>query len=175
MLLETQMLYNMKRKHFNALVMSGALSLSLAFTGCKNNVSDADIQSQVNSKLADEGGSGLTASVSNGVVTLSGTCKDEACKRECAEEVQEVKGVKSVVNNITVAAAEQAAPVEITADAPLQEAVNNVVKEYKDVKAEVKDGVVTLRGEIERSKLQNLMMALNGLKPKKVENQLSIK
>lgn len=166
----------MKMKHLNALMLSGALALSVALVSCKGNVSDADIQTEVNNKLSDEAGSGLTASVSNGVVTVSGTCKDEECKRECAEEVKEVKGVKSVVNNISVAAAvPQTAPVEITADAPLQEAVNTVVKDYKDVKADVKDGVVTLRGEIERSKLQDLMIALNGLKPKKVENQLSIK
>ena len=165
----------MKMKHLNALMLSGAISLSVALVSCKGNVSDADIQTEVNNKLSDEGGNGLTASVSGGVVTISGSCKDEECKRECAEEVKEVKGVKSVVNNISVAAAEPAAPVTVTADAPLQEAVNDVVKGYKDVKAEVKDGVVTLRGEIERSKLQDLMVAVNGLKPRKVENQLSIK
>ena len=165
----------MKIKHLNALMLSGAISLSAVLVSCKGNVSDADIQTEVNNKLSDEGGNGLTASVSGGVVTLSGSCKDEECKRECAEEVKEVKGVKSVVNNISVAAAETAAPVEVTADAPLQDAVNNVVKGYKDVKAEVKEGVVTLRGEIERSKLQDLMAAVNGLKPRKVENQLSIK
>lgn len=165
----------MKMKHLNALMISGALSLSVALVSCKGNVSDADIQTEVNNKLSDEAGSALSATVSGGVVTVSGTCKDEECKRECAEEVKEVKGVKSVVNNITVAAAQTTAPVEITADAPLQEAANNVVKEYKDVKADVKDGVITLRGEIERSKLQDLMAALNALKPKSVENQLSIK
>ena len=165
----------MKMKHFNSLMFSGALLLSVSFTACKSNTSDADIQTEVNKKLADDAGSGLTASVSNGVVTLSGTCKTEECKQDCAEEVKDVKGVTSVVNNVTVASAVEAPPVDITADAPLQEAANNVVKEYKDVKAEVKDGVITLRGEIQRSKLQDLMAALNALKPKSVENQLVIK
>jgi osmotically-inducible protein OsmY len=163
----------MKLKHSSALLLAGALSLASVFTSCKGKNTDADIQTEVNKKLADESGSGLTASVSNGVVTISGTCKDEECRRECAEEVKEVKGVTNVVNNISVATA-ATAPVEITADAPLQEAVNNVVKEYKDVKADVKDGVVTLRGEIKRDNLQNLMMALNALKPKKIDNQLAV-
>lgn len=165
----------MKLKHFNALMLSGALLLSVSFSACKSNVSDADIQTEVNKKLADDAGSGLTASVSNGVVTLSGTCKTEECKQSCANEAKEVKGVTSVVNNITVASALDSTPVDITADAPLQEAANNVVKAYNNVKAEVKDGVITLRGEIERSKLQDLMASLNALKPKKVENQLVIK
>lgn len=162
----------MKLRHLNALLFAGALSFSIS--SCKSGTSDADIQTEVNKKLADDAGANLTASVTNGVVTLSGTCKDEDCRKNCADEVKDIKGVKNVVNNITVAAAEPA-PVEITPDAQLQDAVNNVVKDYKDVKAEVKDGVVTLRGQIQRSKLQDLMVALNGLKPKKVDNELVIK
>ena len=41
---------------------------------------------------------------------------------------------------------------EITADETLKNSVNDVVKNYTGVEAEVKDGVVTLRGEIQRSK-----------------------
>lgn len=164
----------MKLKHLNPFVLACVVSLGVSLSSCKDKNTDAEIQTEVNKKLSDEAGSALTASVSNGVVTLSGTCKDDECKRSCAEEAKEVNGVKDVVNNIAIAAP-PAATVEITADAPLQEAVNNVVKGYNDVKAEVKDGVVTLRGEIERSKLQDLMAALNGLKPKKVENQLVVK
>lgn len=161
-------------KQLSSFWLASAIGLSALFTSCKGNVSDADIQTEVNKQLDDEGGRGLTASVSGGTVTLTGTCKDEECKRECADEVKGVKGVKSVVNNITVASAN--APVEITADAPLQQAVDNVVKNYKDVKAEVKDGIVTLRGEINRDNLQKLMISLNELKPKKVDNhQLAVK
>lgn len=169
-------IFKMKMKHLGSFWLASAIGLSAFFASCKGNVSDADIQTEVNKKLDDEGGRGLTASVSAGTVTLTGTCKDEECKRECADEVKGVKGVKSVVNNISVASANvTTAPIEITADAPLQQAVDNVVKDYKDVKAEVKDGIVTLRGEIKRDNLQKLIMSLNELKPKKVENQLVIK
>lgn len=165
----------MKMKHLNALMLSSALALSVSLISCKDNKTDADIQTAVNNKLADEAGSGLTATVSGGVVTLTGTCKNEECRKDCAEEAKEVDGVKNVVNNITVATTPDAAPVEVTADAPLQQAVNNVLSTYSNVKAEVKDGVVTLRGEIERSKLQDLMASVNALKPRKVENELVIK
>jgi hyperosmotically inducible periplasmic protein len=159
-------------KKFKVIVLAGFLFTS-GFVACKGKPSDAEIQTEVGKKLADEAGSGLTASVNKGVVTLTGTCKDEACRSSCAAEAKSVAGVTDVVNNITVPVA--TAPVEITPDAPLQEAVNNVVKAYADVKAEVKDGVVVLRGQIERPKLQELMMALSALKPKSIDNQLVIK
>ena len=151
--------------------------ISTATVSCKGTRSDAEIQSEVNKKLeSEEGSAGLTASVNEGVVTVSGECKDETCKRNCAESVKDIKGVKSVVNNIQIARVEpEAAPVEITADEPLQAGVNEAVKGFKDVKAEVKGGVVTLRGQIEREHLQHLMMSLNALKPKKIENELVIK
>src|SRR5690348_10437550 len=118
----------MKLKHLNALLLAGAVLLSATLKSCKGGKSDATIQEQVNKELAAEAGSGITATVSNGVVTLTGTCKDEPCRENAAAEAKEIDGVKSVVNNITLAPAETTAPVEITADAQLQEAVNNVVK-----------------------------------------------
>ena len=160
-------------KHVISRLPAYVFILAIGLVSCKGKVSDADIQTEVSKKLADEAGSGLTASVSNGVVTLTGTCKDDACKASCEKEVKDVKGVTSVVNNISIPP--PSAPVVISPDPALQEAVNSVVKTYSKVKADVKDGVVTLTGEIERSKLQDLMQALNALNPKKVENQLTIK
>ena len=161
----------MKLKHF---LLPAYVFIMVGLVSCKGKVSDADIQTEVSKKLNDEAGSGLTASVSNGVVTLTGTCKDDACKASCEKEVKEVKGVTSVVNNISIPP--PPAPVEISADPALQESVNTVLKTYSTVKANVKDGVVVLTGEIQRPKLQALMQALQELKPKSIDNsQLTIK
>ena len=65
--------------------------------------------------------------------------------------------------------------VEISSDATLRSSVNDVVKAYNGVEAEVKDGVVTLRGNIKQDELQTLIMKVQELKPKKVDNQLVIK
>jgi osmotically-inducible protein OsmY len=67
------------------------------------------------------------------------------------------------------------APVEISSDATLRTSVDNVIKAYDGVQADVKDGVVTLRGNIKQDDLQTLIMKVQELKPKKVENQLVIK
>lgn len=144
------------------------------FVSCKNKNSDADIQAAITEKASkNQEMSGLTASVSNGVVTLNGQCKDEACKKDCEEAVKGISGVKQVVNNITIPTAQ--APVEIAPDNTLQTGVNDAIKNYKGVTAEVNDGVVTLRGDIKRAELQDLMIALNALKPKKIDNQLVVK
>ena len=67
------------------------------------------------------------------------------------------------------------APVEVAADTTLEAGVRDATKDYPGVKAEVNGGEITLTGEIKRSRLPNLMMSLNSLKPKKINNQLTIK
>lgn len=64
---------------------------------------------------------------------------------------------------------------EINADATLRTSIDNVIRSYDGVQADVKDGVVTLRGNIKQGDLQGLIMKVQELKPKKVENQLVIK
>ena len=66
-------------------------------------------------------------------------------------------------------------PVVISNDETLRNNVDNVIKPYDGVSAEIKDGVVTLRGNIKQDELQTLIMKVQELKPKKVENQLVIK
>ena len=77
--------------------------------------------------------------------------------------------------SMTAPAPVSPAPVEVAADADLERGVKDATKDYPGVKADVKDGEVTLTGQIQRTKLANLMMALNSLKPKKINNQLTIK
>ncbi len=153
------------------------MMVAAVFSSCKSDRSDTEIQADVSNKLAgSDDGRGIIASVSNGVVTLTGECKDDECRKDCAEEVREVKGVKEVVNNIQIASvAAPAEPVQIDADNTITSSVNDVVKKYNKVQAEVKDGVVTLRGEITRSQLPELLQEINALKVKRIDNQLVIK
>ena len=150
---------------------------AISLVSCKGKQTDSEILASVNEKIASKDEmKGLNASVSNGVVTLTGECPTEKCRTDCADAVKGIKGVKDVQNNVTVASVTPApAPVEIAADETLKNSVNDVVKDYKGVEADVKDGVITLRGEIKRANLQDLIVSLNELKPRKVENQLVIK
>lgn len=62
-------------------------------------------------------------------------------------------------------------------DAQLKSAVEDNLKKknISGVDVEVKDGVVTLRGNITKDKLPDAMMAASETNPKKVDNQLSVK
>lgn len=67
------------------------------------------------------------------------------------------------------------APVIITADDSLKTGVRDATKDFPGVKADVENGEITLTGEIQRSQLSNLIQSLNSLKPKKINNKLTIK
>jgi len=150
------------------------LASGLVATSCNNQPKDSKIASdfgdkaKLNPQLLN-----VNAQVNEGVLTLTGQCPDEACRASAEQAARGVKGVKSVVNNIAVSPT--TAPVVIADDGVLKNSVGDVVKNYKDVSADVQNGEVTLRGTIKRDDLQKLMMDLNALNPKKVNNQLTIK
>jgi len=157
-------------------VKSILLGLCLAFSLVACGPKDADIQKEIAAKISALPGVDVT--VKDGVATISGICKDEALKQNAESIVKGIKGVKSVVNNCEIAAPEPVAapaPVEINPDAVLNTSVNEVVKTYSGVTAAVKNGVVTLTGTIKKEQLPNLIKSVQELKPKKVENKLTIK
>ena len=155
-------------------LLAVVISATLGFISCKPK--DADIKADIDKAIQTTPDmSGLSADVKDGVVTLTGTCKDDECKNKCAKAVEGMKGVKSVINNITLPAPPPPpAPVVIAADDPLTKAVADAVKDHPTVKAEVKDGVITLTGEIKKDALKKLMPLLQSLKPKKVDNKLTV-
>ncbi|MFB9076372.1 BON domain-containing protein [Flavobacterium procerum] len=148
------------------------MALAVALTACKPK--DADIEKEIITKISSMPDVGV--SVKDGVATISGICKDEALRQNAENTVKGVKGVKSVINNCVIPVQEPVAtPIEINPDTALNTSINEVVKSYKGVNASVKDGVVTLTGEIKRNQLGSLIKSVQELKPKKVENKLTIK
>jgi osmotically-inducible protein OsmY len=152
-------------------------TIGSTINSCKSKPKDTDIQAAIAGKFSAVNDlSTITATVSDGVVTLSGECKDEASKANAENLAKETEGVKSVINNCTVAAPLPApAPVVISADDQLTRGVADATKDFPGVKSSVKDGVITLTGEIKRADLKKLMQSLHSLKPKKIENKLTIK
>ncbi|CAN5777234.1 hypothetical protein BH10BAC2_BH10BAC2_40200 [soil metagenome] len=166
----------MKRKIANLLLLCTVmLSTSVLLSSC--SVKDADIEKAIAEKVTSTPEmSGLAATVKDGVVSLSGECKDDACKTSCETAIKGMKGVKSVVSTVGITPPPApVAPVEIAADDPLTQAVADASKDFTGVTATVKDGVVTLKGEIKKMDLPKLMQAIMASKPKKVDNQLVIK
>ncbi len=65
--------------------------------------------------------------------------------------------------------------VMVSPDDSLTTMAKDAVKDYSGVTATVNDGEVTLTGDITREKLPKLMMAVQAMHPKKVNNNLTIK
>jgi len=160
----------MKQKLSRLLLLFATVALiSSTIPGCKSKVKDADVKTAVEAALqANPETAGLMVDVKDGVATVSGEAKDEAIKAKATELATAVKGVKSVENNVSIAAPPPP-PVEITADDPLTSAVKDATKDYPTVTATVKDGVISVSGELKSDSWKKLKMALDGLKPKKVD------
>jgi hyperosmotically inducible periplasmic protein len=159
-----------------AFLCAATAMVAVSVSSCKGGVKDADIEKAITEKVTSmPEAAGITSTVKDGVVTLAGEFKDDASKAAFEATVKAIPGVKSVMNNATIAAPPPAPAPIVTADDPLIKGVTDATKDFPGVKAEVKDGVITLTGDIKRSSLPKLMMALNTLKPKKIENKLTIK
>ncbi len=154
-----------------------AVATTSMFYSCSSTVKDEDIKKAVDEKIASTPEmTGVTATVQDGVVTMAGECKDDQCKAYSESSIKGIKGVKSVVNNATIAQpVVEPAPVVISGDEALKTGAADAIKDYTGVKAEVKDSVIILTGEIKKADLQKLMMSLHALKPKNIDNQLTIK
>lgn len=146
------------------LVLSG--SLAMTTVSCKSNISDADLRTKVESSISNN--PGVMVDVKDGVVTLSGTVatEDERMAVENSVKSADSKGVKSVVNNITV----QQSQIDInTNDADLNAKVVDATKDFPSVSATVKDGVITVTGNVEQARVQVLKQSLDALSPKRVD------
>lgn len=148
-------------------LMSMAIAATLFFASCKPK--DAAIQAAIQAKEA----TGITVVVNKGDATLTGVVDDEAAKTKAADIAKAEKGVKSVINNLTIKPV--AAPVVIAEDPVLIKNVADATKDFPTVKAEIKDGVIVLTGELKKASLITLMQHLSALNPKKIDNKLTIK
>lgn len=147
------------------------LSASVLFFSCKPK--DSVVQANINDKFAATPEcTGATATVADGVATLTGEVKDDACKNMAGTTAEGIKGVKSVVNNLTTT---PPPPPTVNPDSALTQGVTDATKDFPTVKASVDNGQITLTGSIKRSDLKTLMQSLNSLHPSKIINQLTIK
>ena len=148
-------------------VVASLISLCIALAAC--GPSDADIKADAEKAIA--GVQGATVDVASGVATISGQVANEAAKTTAETAVKGVKGVKSVIDNATVAPP----PVVISADDSLKTNVAAALKAYPALTADVKDGVVTLTGDVKKAELPKVMQAVSALHPKKIDNKATVK
>jgi hyperosmotically inducible protein len=164
----------MKKNIFSFIILFTA---GLLMISC--SPSDEQVTESVQQALSvNTGLSPVSASVEEGVVTLTGEVENEELRTQAESSVREVKGVKNVVNSVTVKP-KGPSPEEMAkaADDALLSKVNANFATYKveGVTATVADSVVTLTGSLRRAQLQNAMKAATESGAAKVENKITIK
>jgi hypothetical protein len=74
---------------------------TLLLPSCKPK--DSDIQESIEaSKKATPEMAGVMVSVNDGILTLTGECRDDAAKAVSEKTISMIKGVKQVVDNCTI-------------------------------------------------------------------------
>jgi len=146
------------------LLMIVAVSATMLFVSCKPK--DGDIKTAVETALkADPMMTGTTVDVKDGVVTITGECKDEACMAACEKTAAAVKGVKSVVNNCTVAAiVAPPASLSTVLDAATQQTVKDGLKDISGVTVEFVGDKAVLKGEVTSANRMKIMQMLAAAK-----------
>ncbi len=147
------------------LLMVVVVSATMLFVSCKPK--DADIKANVEKALkADPMMEGTTVDVKDGVVTIGGECKDDACKAHCEETAKAVKGVKSVVNNCIIAPPPPPPPASLstTIDAAKMQQVRDGLKDMPGVTVEFVGDKAVLKGAVTDKQRLTIMQLLASAK-----------
>jgi hyperosmotically inducible periplasmic protein len=149
----------MKKYFFLVLAAFALVTMSQS---CKKKMKDADIEAAIMAKAKETPAmAGLAVTVKDGVATMTGQCKDDACKAGCEAAVKDMKGVKSVVNNATVMPPPPPPPAMPTGDdAKVMDAGNALIKGMTGVSMTVADGIATITGVTDVAKKAMLKQAL---------------
>jgi hyperosmotically inducible periplasmic protein len=149
------------------LLMAVAVLATLTFVSCKPK--DADIKASIETALkADPMMTNTTVDVKDGVATISGECKDDACKAMCEKTVAGIKGVKSVSNNCTVAPPPPPPPASVstTLDAATMQKVKDGLKDLKGITLDFAGDKAVLAGEVTKADRMKIMQMLASAKVK---------
>jgi hyperosmotically inducible periplasmic protein len=149
------------------LLMAVAVLATLTFVSCKPK--DADIKASIEAALkADPMMTNTAVDVKDGVATISGECKDDACKTNCEKAVAGIKGVKSVTNNCTVAPPPPPPPASVTTtlDAATMQKVKDGLKDLKGITLDFAGDKAVLAGEVTKGDRMKIMQMLASAKVK---------
>lgn len=156
----------MKREQNKFIFTIVVFQLIILLAGC--SPADTTIKTDLVTKAKSEKDfAGVRFTIDRGVVTLAGDCATEKSKNTVETTVKGVYGVKSIINNITIA------PVVIGVDQQLKQGVDSVLKDYPNVEAITKDSMVYLQGKLPDAEVLKLKTAINTLKPKMVDARLT--
>ncbi len=147
------------------------LMLAIAMMAAACGKSDAELTTAVNDKLKADGVTGVTATVKDGVATLTGEVADQTVKAK-AEASAKVEGIKSVTNSLTLKPLPVATPA--AADPALTAKINENLKKAgcTGANAAVVSGVVTVVGEVPAAKYRECVQIVQQSGITGIKNEL---
>jgi hyperosmotically inducible periplasmic protein len=158
---------------------------ALASANCeRRRVADSAITAIVKSKLAvdnETSSANINVDTNGGVVTLTGVVTTQANKEQAERIAGSAEGVTRVINNITVETdGEHDGAVAGMAESDLailsKIKTRYVAEDVVGAKVEVRDGVVTLTGNVENAQIrvraENIARATSGVK--NVNNMIEV-
>ena len=164
------------------LIVLGAF-LALASANCeRKSLADSAITAMVKSKLSvdnETSSANINVDTKGGMVTLNGVVTTQANKEQAERIARNTEGVTRVINNITVEtdgehdrAGMSASDLEILSKIKTRYVAEDVI----GAKVEVRDGVVTLTGNVENAQIrvraENIARATSGVKS--VNNMIEV-
>lgn len=151
-------------------LMGVVIAAALAFASCKPK--DEDIKAKVEAAIkADPMFAGAMVDVKDGVATLTGEMKDDACKAACEKAITAISGVKSVVNNTTVTPpppppAPAPASLTTTLDEATMQKVKDGLKDLQGITLTFEGDKAVLSGEVTKANRMKIMQMLAAAKVK---------
>ena len=148
------------------------LMLAIAVMAAACGKSDADLTKAVNDKLKADGVTGVTATVKDGVATLTGEVADITVKTKAETSAKAVEGVKSVTNSVTTKPLPTATPA--AADPALTGKITEDLKKAGCTGASVTvvNGKVTVTGEVPSAKYATCIQTIQQSGITGIDNQL---
>lgn len=148
----------------------------LLFAACSPK--DEDVLKSVKEKLAEHPKyEHVTASVKDGKTELNGHVETAEAKASGEEEIKKIKGVKLVDNNIRItppATVENAQEAAESPEDPILKGAKKALKDYPSVTSEVKDGEITITGDVSKEEEKAVLERLHVLKARKINNNLNV-
>jgi osmotically-inducible protein OsmY len=112
----------------------------------QNGLTDQTVRAEIQQRLADRNISGVTITVTQGVVVVDGTVVSAWAKNQACEEPRKIFGVTSVTCNISVARRSRDSVIAFEVESWILDYAFYTI--YDSVDVAVKDGRVTLTGEV---------------------------
>lgn len=147
-----------------------AIAISFGSIACKKKVSDAELQTQATTVVTSN--PNASVEVKDGQAHLSGTFANQQSKDAMIASLKAIPGITDVHDMSTVAPV-----VETTAavDPENVQKVNDALKDFPSVTAEVVNGELTLTGNVSTQQAKKIKMSVDALQVGKVNYNYTVK